>query len=331
MTTLVTGANGFVGAALCRALCAQGDDVRAFVRQGADSSNLADLPVRLVYGDLRDQDSLKRALQGCRFLYHVAADYRLWVPDPQIMYAINVVGSRNAVMAAVAAGVERIVYTSSVAVVKPDADGGVSDETTPTAEIDMIGHYKRSKFLAEKAVRQLIAEKSAPVVIVQPSTPIGPGDIRPTPTGRIILDALRGRIPGYVATGLNLVHVDDVAMGHIAACNEGAVGRAYILGGENVSLRRFLDMIAEHGDHRPPRLAIPHSIAMLYAGLCEIMSKLSKNEPATTVDAVRMARKYMYYSSERARTELNYQPRAVEESVAAAVVWFQNRLQQQKH
>jgi len=184
MTILVTGANGFVGAALCRALCAQREEVRAFVRKGADTTNLADLPVTLAYGDLRDQASLARAVQGCRFVYHVAADYRLWVPEPEPMYAINVDGSRNVVMAATAAGVERIVYTSSVAVIKPDAEGGVSDETTPTLESDMIGHYKRSKFLAEEAVRQLITETSAPVVIVNPSTPIGPGDIRPTPTGR---------------------------------------------------------------------------------------------------------------------------------------------------
>jgi len=331
MTTLVTGANGFVGAALCRTLCGQGVDVRAFVREGANTSNLAGLPVALAYGDLRDQNSLARAMQGCRYLYHVAADYRLWVPDPQSMYAINVDGSRNAVQAALAAGVERIVYTSSVAVIKPDGDGGVSDETTTTVESDMIGHYKRSKFLAEEAVKQLVAEQSAPVVIVYPSTPIGPGDIRPTPTGRIIHDALRGRIPAYVATGLNLVHVDDVATGHVAACKSGVIGRGYILGGEDVSLQCFLELIAERGGHRPPVMAIPHSVAMLYAAVSEFGSKLSKNEPVATLDAVRMAKCCMYYSSERARTELNYQPRPVVESVTAAVDWFQKRLQQHQH
>ncbi len=322
MTSVVTGANGFVGAALCRALCERGQEVRAFVREGADTSNLADLPVTLAYGDLRDKESLEKAMQGCQFLYHVAADYRLWVPDPANMYAINVDGSRNAVMAAVAAGVERIVYTSSVAVIKPDEHGGVSDETTPTLESDMIGHYKRSKFLADEAVCELVAEVSAPVVIVNPSTPIGPGDIRPTPTGRIILDALNGRMPAYVATGLNLVHVDDVANGHIAACESGIIGRNYILGGEDISLQHFLELIAQHGGHRAPIAAIPHSIAMLYARVSELYSKVSKKEPAATVDAVRMSKKCMYFSSERARAEIDYQHRPVEQSVAAAVDWF---------
>ena len=330
MTSLVTGANGFVGSALCRALCARQQEVRAFVRQGSDTTNLADLPVTLVHGDLRDRESLHRAMDGCRFVYHVAADYRLWVPDPASMYAINVEGSRNVVLAATAVGVERVVYTSSVAVIKPDADGGVSDETTPTVEDDMIGHYKRSTFLAEKAVRQLIAETSAPVVIVNPSTPIGPGDIRPTPTGKIILDALCGRMPAYVATGLNLVHVDDVATGHIAACDSGVIGRNYILGGEDVSLKNFLELIAQYGDHRPPVVAIPHSVAMLYARVSEGWAVVSKKEPAASLDAVRMAKKCMYFSSERARSELNYQHRPVAESVAAAVDWFQVRLQQQR-
>jgi len=327
MTTLVTGANGFVGAAICRALCAQQEEVRAFVRHGADITNLANLPVTLAYGDLRDRESLVRAMKGCRFLYHVAADYRLWVPEPQSMYEINVDGSRNAVMAAAAAGVERIVYTSSVAVIKPNESNGVSDETTPTLESDMIGHYKRSKFLAEKAVRQLIEEITAPVVIVNPTTPIGPGDIRPTPTGQIILDALRGRMPAYVATGLNLVHVDDVAKGHIAACNCGSIGRSYILGGEDVSLKRFLEMIAQHGGHRPPFTAIPHSIAMVYACFSEYWSKIIDLEPSVTRDAVRMSKSHMYFSSQRARSELNYQPRSAAESVMAGVDWFQERLQ----
>ena len=328
MTALVTGSNGFVGSALCRALCDAGHKVRAFVRPKSDNSNLAQLPVDLVYGDLRDMASLERAMAGCRFVYHVAADYRLWVPDPDNMYAINVDGSRNVVLAAMAAGVERIVYTSSVAVIKPDASGGISDETTPTVEDDMIGHYKRSKFLAEAAVQQLITERSAPVVIVNPSTPIGPGDIRPTPTGRIVLDALSGRMPAYVHTGLNLVHVDDVAIGHIIACNSGVIGRRYILGGEDISLREFLEQIAKLGGHRPPVMAIPHAIAMLYARISEISSTLSKKEPAATLDAVRMARNSMYYSSKRAKSELNYQPRPLSESIEAAVNWFQHRLQQ---
>ena len=329
MSVLVTGANGFIGAALCRALCAQQEDVKAFVREGADTRNLDHLALTLTYGNLLDPESLKRAMKNCSSVYHVAADYRLWVPDPQTMYATNVDGSCNVVRAAVAAGVDRIIYTSSVGVIKPDAKGGVSDENTVTSESDMVGHYKRSKFLAEQAVQRLITEISAPVVIVNPSTPIGPGDIRPTPTGRIILDALQGRMPAYVATGLNLVHVDDVAAGHIAACKFGSVGRRYILGGEDVSLRRFLEMIAELGNHRPPLTAIPHSIAMLYARLCEFRSRLSNNEPEVTMDAVRMSKTYMYFSSTRAQSELNYKARTVEESVKDAVEWFQEQSQRQ--
>lgn len=326
MTVLVTGANGFVGAALCRALCEQGESVRAFVRQGADTSNLSDLPVEMAIGDLRDAVSLRRAVDSCQYVYHVAADYRLWVRDPDNMYAINVEGSRNVVLAAIDAGVQRIVYTSSVATIKPPADNGVADESSPTTEADMIGHYKRSKFLAEQAISELIAKRGAPVVIVNPSTPIGPGDIKPTPTGRIVLDALRGRMPAYIATGLNLVHVDDVAHGHIAACNMGQIGRRYILGGEDVTLRCFLELIAEHAGHRPPLAAIPRPVAMLYAGLSEAGAHITGKEPAATLDAVRMAKRFMFYSSERARSELHYRARPAEASVAEAVDWFQKRL-----
>lgn len=326
MTALVTGANGFVGAALCRALCEQGESVRAFVRQGADTSNLSDVPVEMAIGDLRNAASLKRAVDSCQYVYHVAADYRLWVRDPDNMYATNVEGSRNVVLAAMDAGVQRIVYTSSVATIKPPVDNGVADESTPTTEADMIGHYKRSKFLAEQAVSELIAKRDAPVVIVNPSTPIGPGDIKPTPTGRIVLDALRGRMPAYIATGLNLVHVDDVAHGHIAACNMGQIGRRYILGGEDVTLRCFLELIAEHAGHRPPLAAIPHPVAMLYAGLSEAGAHITGKEPAATLDAVRMAKRFMFYSSERARSELHYRARPAEASVAEAVDWFQKRL-----
>ena len=325
MTALVTGANGFVGAALCRALCAQGESVKAFVRKNADTSNLTDLPVELAIGDLRDPESLRQAIAGCRFVYHVAADYRLWIPDPDNMYATNVEGSRNVVRAAMDAGVERIVYTSSVAAIKPPADKGVADESSPTVEADMIGHYKRSKFLAEQAVSELVTERDAPVVIVNPSTPIGPGDIKPTPTGRIVLDSLRGRMPAYIATGLNLVHVDDVADGHIAACNSGQIGRRYILGGEDVTLQKFLQLIAEYAGHKPPALAIPHPVAILYAGVSEIGARITGKEPAATIDAVRMAKRFMFYSNERACAELNFHPRSAQASVEAAVDWFRTR------
>lgn len=216
-TALVTGGTGFLGAALVRALLATGQRVRVLARPDSDRRNLAGLDVQIVSGDLRDTGSLTAAVDGCEAVFHAAADYRLFVPDPAAMYAANVEGSRAIVRAAAAAGVRRVVYTSSVAVLGVDPGGAPADENTPVSLSDMIGHYKRSKFLAEEAVRDLVAGESAPVVIVNPSTPIGPRDLKPTPTGKIILDAARGRIPAFVDTGLNVVHVDDVARGHLLA------------------------------------------------------------------------------------------------------------------
>ena len=240
VTALVTGATGFVGSAVLRALLRRSQPVRALVRPTSSRRLLEGLPVDIVAGDLADPASCRDALRGCDTLFHVAADYRLWVPQPDAMYRTNVVGTRRLLLEAAEAGVSRIVYTSSVATLGLRADHLPSDETTPATLADMIGHYKRSKFLAEKAVRELIAEAGLPVVIVNPSAPVGPADARPTPTGRVLLEAARGRIPAYVDTGLNLVHVDDVAEGHLRALDRGRVGERYILGGENLPLGEML-------------------------------------------------------------------------------------------
>ena len=240
MTTLITGANGFVGSALARQLLQRGHEVKALVRPGSDRRNLENLDIALVEGDLTDTASLKRAVSGCRVLFHVAANYRLWIPDPERMYRTNVDATRELLRAAADAGAGRIVYTSSVATLGINPDRSPADETTPVALGDMVGHYKRSKFLAEQAVRELVEEQGLPAVIVNPSTPVGPRDVKPTPTGRIILDTLRRKMPAYVDTGLNIAHVDDVAAGHLLALDRGEPGRRYILGGENLSLQAIL-------------------------------------------------------------------------------------------
>ena len=257
MTTLVTGATGFVGSAVLRALIRRGEPVRALVRPSSSLRLLEGLPVQIVTGDLDEPASCRGALRGCDALFHVAADYRLWVPQPEPMYRTNVDGTRELLLAGAEAGVKRIVYTSSVATLGLRADRLPSDETTPATLADMIGHYKRSKFLAEQAVRELVAGSGLPAVIVNPSAPVGPADARPTPTGRVVLEAARGRIPAFVDTGLNLVHVDDVAEGHLLAFEHGRIGERYILGGDNLSLREMLVEIAGLVDRKPPRLQLP--------------------------------------------------------------------------
>src|SRR5436305_6720933 len=253
---LVAGAAGFVGAAVTRILLRAGHRVRVLARPESDRRNLAGLAVEVVQGSLEDATSLAAAVAGCRYLFHVAADYRLWVPDPEPMFRANVGGTRELMQAALAAGVERIVYTSSVATLGI-VPGGIADEETPNRAADMIGPYKRSKFDAEAVVRDLVAEQSLPAIIVNPSTPIGPGDIKPTPTGRLIVEAARGRVPGFVDTGLNVAHVEDVAVGHLLAAETGEIGRRYILGGENLSLAEILAEVARLTGRRPPSLQIP--------------------------------------------------------------------------
>ena len=322
MTTLVTGANGFVGSALARVLLAQGHQLRALVRPGSDRRNLENLDLELSEGDLTDPASLKHAVKGCSQLFHVAADYRLWIPDPASMYRTNVDGTRNLLRAAADAGVDRMVYTSSVATLGLNRDRSPADEATPTSLKDMVGHYKRSKFLAEQAVQELVREQQLPIIIVNPSTPIGPRDIKPTPTGQIIVDALSGKIPAYVDTGLNIAHVDDVATGHLLAFERGEPGKRYILGGENLSLQAILGIICEYAGLRPPRLRLPHNAIYPFAWLAEQWARVSGKTPFATVDGVTMSKKFMYFSSARAQQALGYAPRPARHALEDASDWF---------
>jgi dihydroflavonol-4-reductase len=318
---LVTGATGLVGSAVTRALLQAGRPVRVLARPNGDRRNLAGLDVEIAEGSLEDAASLARAVAGCRVVYHVAADYRIWVPDPGPMFRANVEGTRNLLMAASKAGVERTVYTSSVATLGL-VPGGSADETTPSSAGDMIGPYKRSKFEAETVARQFAREGRAPVVIVNPSTPVGPGDVKPTPTGRLIVEAARGQMPAFVDTGLNIVHVDDVAGGHLAAAEKGRVGERYILGGENMSLAEILAAVSQAAGRRAPRLRIPHAALFPVAFGAEFAARITGREPFVTLDGVRMSRKKMYFTSEKASHELGYQPRPAREAIADAVNWF---------
>lgn len=322
MKILVTGASGFVGSAVMRHLVAAGHDVRVMVRPGSNRQNLEDSPVEIVEGDLRDPDSLKQAVSNCFRLFHVAADYRLWVPDPDTMYAINVRGTRDLMLAAVEAGIERIVYTSSVATLKARSDGIPATEDSVATLADMTGHYKRSKFLAEEEVQHLADKQGLPVVIVNPSTPIGPFDVKPTPTGRIIVDTISNRMPAYVDTGLNIVHVDDVAEGHLLACEKGVPGERYILGGEDMSLYEILEMIDEITGTSRKRVRLPHNMVLPAAWMMEKWASISRNEPRATVDGVLMAKKQMYYSSDKAGRILGYRYRPAREAIDAAIKWF---------
>jgi len=318
---LVTGATGFVGSAVARALLRAGHPVRVLARPAGNRRNLANLAVEIAAGTMEDVASLARAVAGCRYLFHVAADYRLWVPDPAAMYRANVEGTRELMRAALAAGVERVVYTSSVATLGL-VPGGSADEDTPSRLDHMIGPYKRSKFQAEEIVRSLVAERRLPAVIVNPSTPVGPGDLKPTPTGRLILEAARGRMPGYVDTGLNVVHVDDVADGELMAAERGQVGERYILGGENMSLAEILAAVALAVGRRAPRLRVPYPVAFAAAAIGTAAARVTRREPFTTLDGVRMSRKKMYFSSAKAESDLAYRPRPAREGIAEAVAWF---------
>lgn len=327
MTTLVTGASGFVGAAVARSLAARGRTLRLLLRPGSNRRNVAGLEAEVAEGDLTDPASLHSALKGCRRVFHVAADYRLWTPRPEVLYQANVEGSRALVRAALEAGVERIVYTSSVATLGTHSDGRPADEATAVALSDMIGHYKRSKFLAEEAVRELIEREGAPVVIVNPSTPVGPGDVKPTPTGRMIVEAAAGRIPAFVDTGLNLVHVADVAEGHLLAEEKGRIGVRYILGGEDMTLSDILAEIAGLCGRRPPRIKLPRAPLMPLAYAAERWARLTgaAREPMLTRDGLRMSRKKMYFSSARARAELGYATRPALQGLAESIEWFRER------
>ncbi len=324
MTTLVTGATGFVGSAVVRALLARDDDIRVLVRPSSARANIADLAVTRADGDLREPDSLRRALAGVRTLYHVAADYRLWSRHPEEIYRSNVDGTLALIHAALEAGVERIVYTSSVATLGLRDDGVPSDEDTEGTLGEMTGHYKRSKFLAEVEISRLVREEAAPIVIVNPSTPVGPRDIKPTPTGRMVLEAANGKMPAYVDTGLNLVHVDDVALGHLLAHDKGEVGERYILGGENRTLVEILREIATIVGRSPPRIRLPHNLVLPVAYVAEAVAALTGSEPFVTVDGIKLAKKRMYFSTAKAERMLGYRARPAFEALADAITWYRD-------
>ena len=319
---LVTGATGFVGAAVARALARRGRAVRVLVRPTSDRRNLAGLGAEERIGSLEDEGSLAAAVAGCGALFHVAAGYRLWVREPASMYRANVDGTTRLMAAAQDANVERIVYTSSVATLGLNADGTPADEVTPATLDDMIGPYKRSKFLAEAAVRRLVAERGLPAVIVNPSTPVGPGDIKPTPTGRMIVEAATGRMPAYVDTGLNIVHVDDVAEGHLLAEERGEIGERYILGGENMTLAAILAEIARLVGRKPPRIRLPVAALFPVAFVAEGVARLTGHEPFVTLDGLRLARKRMFFSTAKAERFLGYRARPASEGLADAIRWF---------
>jgi dihydroflavonol-4-reductase len=324
MTALVTGASGFVGSAVARHLLQQGEPVRVLLRPTSDRRNVQSLPVEIREGSLQDRQSLREALAGCRWLFHVAAVYRLWHPRPREIYDTNVEGTRMLMEEAGAAGVQRIVYTSSVATLGLNADSTPGDENTPVRLADMVGHYKRSKFLAEELVRDLARSQRLPVVIVNPSAPVGPGDIRPTPTGRLIRDAALGKMPAFVDTGLNVVHVDDVAAGHLLALQHGQPGESYILGSENLTLQEILRQVAALAGLRPPRIKLAPGLILPLAHVAQAWARLTGgSEPRLTVDGVKLARKRMFFSSDRARRELGYAPRPAHDALRDAVAWLQ--------
>ena len=322
MKVLITGATGFVGSAILRLLIRKGFDIQVLVRAGANRNNLENYNIKIIEGDLRNTESLKIAVDSCELVFHVAADYRIWVPDPKNMFNINIDGTRNLLNAAKNEGVKKIVYTSSVATLGTNKDGTSANEMTPSTIENMVGAYKKSKFIAEKMVLSLIKNEGYPVTIVNPSTPVGPNDIKPTPTGKIILDTIRNRMPAYVETGLNIVHVDDVAYGHLLAMERGKIGERYILGGENMSLESIINYLCTLEKISPPKIKLPHNLILPIAWIMEHLSKITHKEPLVTTDGVMMAKKIMYFSSEKAKVKLGYNPRSAFNGLDDAVDWF---------
>jgi len=323
MKTLITGASGFIGSAVLRELLQAGQEVRALLRPSSDRRNLDGLPVEIAVGDLNIPESVEGALAGCSSLFHVAADYRLWVPNPAEMYRTNVEGTVNLMQAALRAGVERIIYTSSVATLGLHPDGTPADEMTPVGLQDMVGDYKRSKFMAEQAVLKMLREDDLPAVIVNPSTPVGPRDVKCTPTGRMILQAASGRMPAYVDTGLNVVHVDDVARGHLQAFTHGRIGERYILGGRNMTLKEILTEVSALTGLPVPKIRLPHQLVLPLAYLAEGWARVfMTREPFLTVNGARLARKRMFFSSDKAGRELGFVTRPVTEAFKDAIAWY---------
>ncbi|HTS11152.1 MAG TPA: hopanoid-associated sugar epimerase [Candidatus Limnocylindrales bacterium] len=325
MTILVTGATGFVGSHVARQLLEQGSTVRIFCRPTRKASKadvLGDLPLERAEGDLRDAASIERAMRGVRRVYHVAADYRLWSANPQEIYESNVGGTQRLLETAQRAGVERVVYTSTVATIAVPRHGSLPNETTKSRLDEMIGHYKRSKFLAEQEALRAAA-KGVPVVIVNPTAPVGPGDWKPTPTGKILLDFLNGKMPAYVDTGLNVVAVEDVAAGHLLAAEKGCVGERYILGARNLTLKQILDMLSAIVGRPAPRVRLPHAVALAAGYADEFFARLRGREPQIPVEGVKMSRHHMFVESDKAERELGYRPSPVEAALARAVRWYE--------
>ena len=322
MTTLLTGGTGFVGSAVARALAARGHALRLMVRPSSDRRNIAGLDADIALGDLTDPASLTRAARGCRYVVHVAADYRYWVPNPQQMLSTNVDGTLAMMRAAQEAGVERIVYCSSVAALGLTPDGSPADEATPVDESVLVSTYKRSKFYAERVVMDLVRADRLPAVVVNPAAPVGPRDIKPTPTGKMIIDAANGAIPAYLDTGLNIVHVDDVAEGHVLALEKGRIGERYILGGENFPLKDLLALIAQVAGRRPPTIRVREQWVWPLALAMEGFARVTGLPPSVTREHLKMARKKMFFTSAKAAAELGYSPRPARQAVEDAVAWF---------
>lgn len=321
---LVTGASGFIGGAVAALLHEQGFRVRAFVRPTSPRANLRP-HYEIFEGDVTDRESLRAALGGARYVFHVAADYRLWAPDPRVVLRTNLDGTRIVMEEALRAGVERIVHTSSVATLAPDASG-LCDETRRLEACDRLGAYKRSKLLSERLVEEMIERNDLPAVIVNPSAPLGPGDVRPTPTGRIVLEAMLGNMPAYVDTGLAVVHVADVAAGHLAALRHGRIGERYILGGENVALSQLLAEVASLSGRRPPFVRLPRWPLWPMAHANEALARVTGREPFLNVESLRLSATTMFFDDSKARRELGYRSRPYRHALADAIEWFGARV-----
>ncbi|HKM65529.1 MAG TPA: hopanoid-associated sugar epimerase [Candidatus Acidoferrum sp.] len=321
MTTLVTGAAGFLGSHVARQLVARGESVRVLMRASSSNRAISDLPLEYVTGDLRDAASLERAMAGVQRVYHVAADYRLWAKKPQDIYDSNVGGTKNLLAAAKRAGVEQLIYTSTVATIAVDRPE-LPNEFTGAKLEEMVGHYKRSKWMAEREALQA-AKEGLPVIVAMPTTPVGPWDWKPTPTGKIILDFLNGKMPGYVETGLNFVGVEECAAGHLLAAERGKVGERYLLGAENLTLKEMLDALAKITGLRAPGMKIPHGVALGVAYVESAFSRLVGKEPQIPVEGVKIAQHKMFVDASRAKRELGFQPGPVAAALERAVRWYQ--------
>lgn len=323
MKTFITGSTGFIGASLTRELLKDGREVRALVRQGSDTSNLRGLDVEFWKGDLRDRESLRLGLKGCDVLYHAAADYRLWTKTPDEMYRINVSGTESILEVALEGGLSRVVYTSSVGTLGNPGDGTSGTEDTTVTLADMVGPYKKSKFLAERVAERFVS-KGLPLVIVNPSTPVGPRDIKPTPTGKIVVDFLKRKMPAYLDTGLNIIAVEDCARGHILAEQKGRIGQKYILGNVNLTLRDIFRVLEEITGLPAPRVRLPYMPILVAAYINEGFSRITGREPLIPLAGVQMASKFMYFDSSRSVQELGLPQTSVKEALLRAVEWFRS-------